>query len=255
LKKKSAVVVRVSGSSSSSASSENYVISLSPLDTSASVLTDLQLALSNAFKKDPVMLPVKSDTGFINKAKQNIAGKAASSSLGKSVMKSVIPEDINKLLKSVRNVIVVVNGDTTAAREMADKLEKNTIKTVVKCYFLYQNKLINLSDFQKVEPPLKQALKLMLTVYDNIEKIRDESMKKMVLDEKFTIVSVLLQSVRDNLGSLLQSHVKPKSIERIHETIDKIAYTEFFLKAWSDPLLKEDVNYAMNFVRNYVQKL
>jgi len=248
--KKMALVIRAKGGSS-----DSFLVALSPVDSSASILTEWNTAFTNALKKDPIQMPIKDNTGLMNKAKQNIAGKAASSALGKSVMKSIIPEDIKQLLRSVRNVVVSVNGDTAAARETADKLERNTIKTVVKCYFLYENKAITLNDFQKVEPPLKQALKLLLAVYDHVEKIKDAEMKKMVLDEKFTIVSVLLQTVRDNLVSLLQTHVKPKSIERIHETIDKIAYTDFFLKAWGDPNLKSDVTYSMNFVRNYVKKL
>jgi len=244
--KKNSLVIR---------NNNTFILAISPVDTSASHLTEWNLSLVNCTKKDPVSMPIKTENSLMNKAKKNIAGKAASSSLGKSVMKSVIPEDIKLLLRSIRNVVVVVGGDSSASRDLADRLERNAIKIVVKCYFLWENKVIALSDFQRVEPPLKQALKLLLTVFDHVEKIKDDNMKKMVLDEKFTIVSVLLQTVRDNLVSLLQPHLKPKSIGRIHETFEKIAYTDFFLKAWGDPNLKSDVSYAMNFIRSYVKRL
>jgi len=252
LEKKNALVFR----SSSPKEEEGCLHGISP--NPSAPLADWLPFFTAALKKEPVVVPdllKPAKTGMLYKAKKNLAGKAATSSLGKHVMKSVIPEDVKLLIKSVRNIIIVVIGEENGSKEVADRLEKNTIKIVVKCYFLWENKILALSEFQKIETPLKQALKLLLMVYDNADKIKDMEMKRQVLEEKFTVIAVLLETVRDNLITLLTPHLKPKSTARIGETFQRIAQTDFLLKAWHDQSLKPDTSYCMTFVRDYVKKL
>jgi hypothetical protein len=205
--------------------------------------------------KDAVALELKDGVvvkkmGFVTKAKKNIAGKALSSNMGKSAMKKVIDDDIKQLLSCIKNIIAVESG----SRELADRLEKNTIKIAVKAYFLWENQTVPLSDFEKLEGPLKQSLRILLAVYDGIEKVKDPAMKAEVLDEKFTVVAVLLDSVKDALTAVLSPHVKPKSIQRIHDTFATIARRDFFLHSFSEPSLKPDVSHVITYVRSYIKK-
>jgi hypothetical protein len=211
-------------------------------------------AINKNLKKEPGSLPLEgnaSKSGFIFKVKKNIAGKAASSSVGKSVMKKVINEELKQLITCVKNIIAVESG----SRELADRLEHNTIKLAVKGYFLYENGTVTIEEFQKIEPPLKQSLKILLAVFDNLEKIKDPKMREFVLDEKFTVVAVLLDSVREILTKILQPHLTAKSMNRVYETFEKIANRDFLLRAWSEPSLKGDVSHVINFVRDYVKKM
>jgi len=112
-------------------------------------LQDWSKALQNNLQKDPISLELKGEAakmGFMMKAKKNIAGKAATSSFGKSVINKVIDDEIKQLITCVKNIIAVESG----SKDLADKLEKNAIKIVVKAYFLWENKTIPIEDFLKV---------------------------------------------------------------------------------------------------------
>jgi len=188
-------------------------------------------SLQNNLNHEPILLELKGETakmGFIMKAKKNIAGKAATSSFGKSVINKVIDDEIKQLITCVKNIIAVESG----SKELADKLEKNAIKIVVKAYFLWENKTIPLEDFLKVEAPLKQALRILLAVYDNIEKVKDVKLKAEILDEKFTVAAVLLDTVKELLVNILQPHLKLKSITRVNDTFNQIARRDFFIKGF-----------------------
>jgi hypothetical protein len=212
-------------------------------------------AITKNLKKDHVSLPMQGEgspkTGLMFKVKKNIAGKAASSSMGKSVMKKVLTDELKQLISCIKNIIAVESG----SKELADKLEHNTIKLAVKGYFLWENGTVTIEEFQKIEPPLKQSLKILLAVFDHLEKIKDPKMREMVLDEKFTVVAVLLDNVREILTKVLQPHLTTKSMNRVYETFTKIANRDFLLRAWSDPTLKDDVAHVIRFVRAYVQNM
>lgn len=229
-------------------SGEGQVFKISGADVS-----DWATAIRGNLNKEPYNLELKGEAakmGFIMKAKKNIAGKAATSSFGKSVINKVIDDEIKALLNAVKNIIAVIYG----SKEQAERLEKNAIKIVVKAYFLWENKTIPLEAFQKVEDPLKKALKLLIAVFDHIEKVKDDKLKAEILDEKFTVAAVLLDNVKEQLTSLLGPHLKPKSIARINESFDKVANRDFLLKTHTEESLKPDVNHVMGFIRNYVKR-
>jgi len=202
-----------------------------------------------------VDLPLKGDgpsspkPGMLFKAKKNLAGKAATSSMGKAVINKILDEQLKRLIASLETIIAA-----QTSREKADRLRRHTIKIIVKAYFLYENKMVPFEDYQKLEPPLKQALKILMAVYDHLAKIKDPEMKKQVLDEKFTVVAVLLDNIKEMMCSLLSPHLTTKSMDRITEIFQTIATREFLLTAWEDQHLKPDVDIVIEFVKNYIQK-
>jgi len=207
-------------------------------------------------EKQLISLPIKGQPasdlpntpGILFKAKKNLAGKAAVSGMGKAVIKKVIDDEIKQVITSVKHIIEVETGQ----KEFADRLEKNTIKIAVKAYFLWENKTIPLEKYETVEGPLRQGLKILLAVYNNIEKVKDEKLKKEILEEKFTVVAVLFDQVQSTLTDLFKPHLKPKSINRIKETFDTIARQEFLERAYTDPSLTSDVACVMAFVKSYI---
>jgi len=97
-------------------------------------------------------------------------------------------------------------------------------------------------------------LRILLAVYDNIEKVKDVKLKAEILDEKFTVAAVLLDTVKELLVNILQPHLKLKSITRVNDTFNQIARRDFLLKAFSEESLKSDVNLVVNFTRAYIKK-
>jgi len=114
--------------------STNFVIS----GVEASHTKEWHAILLQNLNKDPVSLPLKdaNKTGMIFKAKKNLAGKAATSSLGKSVINKILDDQLKKLIQSLKNIIA---GTATEAdpKDLANTLEKNTVKIIVKAYFLW----------------------------------------------------------------------------------------------------------------------
>jgi len=239
-KKKNAIKISAAGAQFILGSSDSKLIS----DWAAALKTNLSKPQANLELKGEV-----AKMGIMMKAKKNIAGKAATSSLGKTVMNKVIDAETKKLMACIRNLVTAESGSSA----LADKLERNAIKIVIKSYFLWENKSIPLEEFQKVEVPLKQALKILLTVYDNIAKVKDPALKAQVLDEKFTIVAVLLDNCKELLIKLLSPHVKPQSVGRINEIFQQIARRDFLFRAYTDESLKPDVDYCVDFIRAYIR--
>lgn len=99
-----------------------------------------------------------------------------------------------------------------------------------------------------MDVPLRKALRLILKVYDNLHKLPQELQKK-TLEEKFYVIAILFEEVQEALKKLLKPHLKEASIARIDDTFRIMANHEFFHGVWTNPSLKEDVAYAMNYMR------
>ncbi len=67
--------------------------------------------------------------------------------------------------------------------------------------------IITEADFKAADDPLRQALRLILKVYDNLHKLPVELQKK-TLEEKFYVVAVLFDNVQDALKTILGPHLK-----------------------------------------------
>jgi len=189
-----------------------------------------------------------SSPSLLFKAKKNLAGKAAVSGVGKAMIKKVIDDNVKQVISSIKKIVQTETGQS----ELADRLEKHSIKITVKTYFLWENKTLKLGDFDPIEQPLKQALNILITVDSNVDKLKDPKLKDEFIKEKFTVISILLDQVRTSLTDLLTPHLKPKSINRIKETFETISRHEFLIRAYSEPTLREDIAKLMSFVRNYV---
>jgi hypothetical protein len=79
-------------------------------------------------KKDSVM----------TRMKKRVAGNAATSPLGKKVVKSIINEETTALLNAMKRIVKKVDS-----QKKADELEKNVIKLAVKAFMLVENKKLN----------------------------------------------------------------------------------------------------------------
>jgi hypothetical protein len=74
----------------------------------------------------------------MTRMKKRVAGNAATSPLGKKVVKSIINEETSALLNALKRIIKKVSG-----QKKADEIEKNIIKIAIKSFMLVENKKIN----------------------------------------------------------------------------------------------------------------
>ncbi len=77
----------------------------------------------------------------------------------------------------------------------------------IQAYNLHTAGIITEADFKAADDPLRQALRLILKVYDNLHKLPVELQKK-TLEEKFYVVAVLFDNVQDALKTILGPHLK-----------------------------------------------
>jgi len=154
-------------------------------------------------------------------------------------------KETQELFVRVKHIIAVHTGDA----QEAEDLEQNALKIVMKAHNLESSGIIKEDDFKPAEEPLRKALRLILKVYDNLHKLPEE-MQKQALEEKFIIIAILFENVQNELKKLLAPHLKEASITRIDDTFKIMANHEFFHSVWNNPALKDDVAFAMTYMRD-----
>ena len=70
------------------------------------------------------------------------------------------------------------------------------------------------------------------------------------MEEKFYVIAILFENVQEALKEVLSPHLKEGSIQRVDDTFRIMANHEFFHDVWANPDLKEDVAFAMDYMRD-----
>lgn len=183
-------------------------------------------------------------------AKKNVAGRIATSAMGKKAIKKVIPERQRNLIAAVKRLIEHYYGDRT----IATRMERNCIKIVLKTYFQWQNKNIPLRDLVALDKPLRRALTLLYKLRTGLNDLvgDDEALRKQTLEEKLCIISYLLEQVHSGLSDLLKPHLQLKNLNKMDELFENIARYEFLFTVYEDSRVKEDMEIVMTEVKWYI---
>jgi hypothetical protein len=163
--------------------------------------------------------------GFVYKAQKGMAEKAATSSLGKSILKDYLPDDTWFILEAFKRIVANISGS-----EKAKYLEKTVIKSGVKVAWLYKSKHISASDLKEAcKAPILKTWELFILCCDpkkrNIPEFCDSVKRLQACFEVF-----------------FKSHITPKSLNRM-----KTVTTEYFAdetiatKFFTDPRHQEDL--------------
>jgi len=180
------------------------------------------------------------------RAKKKMISKAATSSVGKKLMKSQAPEEITNLLLSFKKVVEKTKGSKTAT-----EMENAVLKIGIKCYFIIDDGRLKMEDLLTADKPFRTALEQFQKCYDHIRYSRNPN--KKALQEKFAQVKDLLQTGGDTLKKLLEPHIKPKNLAMLSSIIDVIADADFLMSIFIDESLDEPLQELISAGEHYTQ--
>jgi len=193
--------------------------------TKAGEQDDWTAALENATHlgkgEAPSQLSIKSAGGG-TKAKKALAGKIATSGMGKGMVKSLINDESKSLIKCVKSCVTAVFDKKTA-----ENIENNIIKIFVKAHFLAENGSIDPEWYIGLDKDLRAAFEVTLRITDNV--VSKRVIPDDVLKDWIGKVQTKLKDAESKMYTMLKDHLQPKSLNRINETF--AVFTDFkFLK-------------------------
>lgn len=195
--------------------------------------------------KKMTLPPKKSDTqrskdSMLFRAKKNISGKVATSSLMKQ---KVLNEETRHLLDALVAVVERVTDAKTAA-----SVEKQIIKMVLKGYFQYEKGTITMDDFRKIDGVIRKA-------FNQVDKLFGYYQVRTAaqLSEGFTKTAGMLQEASSAVTTLLEPYVRPENIGKMKEALAVIANADFLFKVWDCPQLEQNLLSLISAMNKYTQ--
>ncbi len=179
----------------------------------------------------------------LNRAKKKMAGSAATSHLGKRVVKSIINEETTSLLSAMKRIV-----KKESSQKKADEFEKNIIKIAVKSYLLIENKKLTGDDFLEVDAPLRESFELMIKCFN----ARGRVQQQVVLDA-LKKVEASIKKAEHILTGLLSAHLTNKNMFRLTQTFGYLGNAEFLNKVFNDPALEGEVEKLVDAMEYYTQ--
>eukprot|EP01132_Coremiostelium_polycephalum_P006829 gene6829-8470_t len=182
-------------------------------------------------------------TDIMFRAKKNLSGKIASSGVGKSGLKKLIPEEGRELITSVKKIIRRVSND-----EKANEIEKNIIKILVKVFFQIENKTIQIPDLAKVDKALRDAFNHLDRAfrYYGVRKASD-------LIAIFEKASAALKQAETETIVLFTPYLSPVNIQKVKSTFAFLGSVDFFSKVWDDMEIEDDLFLLISALNKYTQ--
>eukprot|EP01116_Phalansterium_solitarium_P024164 TRINITY_DN8773_c0_g1_i1.p1 TRINITY_DN8773_c0_g1~~TRINITY_DN8773_c0_g1_i1.p1 ORF type:complete len:334 (+),score=101.55 TRINITY_DN8773_c0_g1_i1:98-1099(+) len=180
-------------------------------------------------------------------AKKNVAGKVATSALGKAAFRSKIPEEVSELVAAVKHV---VERESNSPKK-ADEFEESLIKIGVKVFLLLDSGRIQAAKLLVADEPLRAGFELLEKCF-NYSRFH----KQPDLDHLY----IKLQEVQKLLGhathlsvKVLEPHMKPKSSQLLSDTLGYFANADFLFKVFKDSALEEDLENLITAATFYLQ--
>jgi len=187
--------------------------------------------------------PKKTQRGkesMLFRAKKNISGKVATSSLMKQ---KVLNEETRHLLDSLVAVVEKVTDAKTAAN-----VEKQLIKMVLKGYFQYEKGNITMQEIRGIDAVLRKAFNQVDKMFAYYQ-VRPAS----TLMEGFTRTAGLLQESANSVTTLLEPLVRAENLTKMKEALAVITNAEFLFKVWDCPPLEPDLLALISAMNKYTQ--
>jgi hypothetical protein len=181
------------------------------------------------------------------KAKKNVVGKAASTSVGKKAIRGAAPDEVKELINSVKKIVERSTGSPKKAQE----IEHNLFKIGIKAYFVVDEGKIKIDELLAADKPLRAGLELLAKCHDHAKFSRNPNPK--LLREKFGEVQRLLGEAGQILSKLLEPHVKPKHVVLIKETLDFLGDPDRLLAIFTDDTLDDPLQELISAAEHYTQ--
>ncbi|XP_049851169.1 uncharacterized protein LOC126325505 [Schistocerca gregaria] len=204
--------------------------------------------LQAATSKDPVesvdrkVIEIKKQS-FGIRAKKHLAGEFVTSKVGKHVVKNMMNDDLNSLIKAFNFIVMKIDG-----KKKADEIAKNITKLVTKAYLLTENKKLADDAFLAADKPLRESFELMIKCFRGKRRVRE-----CVLLEALETVIESLKKVEKIITEILHPFLTPKSMFRLASVFGYITSIEFLKKVFSDEDLDEELDKLIDAMQYYTQ--
>lgn len=221
--------------------------------TSADLRTQWIKALTDIKDKPSAKPPigqVKRKSSLIMRAKKKVAGKAATSGVGKRLIKSVMRDDeIDQLF---------VRGKAIVARDkdakFADNLEDTIIKIAVKGILLMRNGDMDQELARPLEPCLRKLGKDMKETWnDKIRFKRDPEKMKEAAAANYKKISDGVREVEKLLNELMSPYVTESTTDKIKHVCDYLGEADTWKRVYEDPEQQDDLQYVLERVAYYLR--
>jgi len=189
--------------------------------------------------------PSKSGEGTIEKAKKNLASKAATSRFGKSLLTKVMDDQSNHLMKSVKSLV-----ELQSDRKKAKELQNNIIRMLVKAQHQIEAKKVLDSDFFVVDRPLRKSFRRMVRITNSWAEIQKDPAQ---LDENFNTLKNELKEIEGIIMKVLGPHVTEKNRTKFSTTFEFLSNLEFLKKVWSDERSKPHLQTMASAMTHYLK--
>jgi len=190
------------------------------------------------------MLRKKRKEGFVDRAKNRVVTKTATSPLGKKVMKAIVNEETTSLLTALKNI---VRADSNNPKR-AEELEKNIIKIAVKSYLLIEKGTLDPDEFLKADKPLRSAFELLCRCFNGRHRVQSN-----VLYDALVRIETSLREAEEILTNLLSPHLRTKNLFLINSSFGVLADAKFLSRVFSDEKYDEELEKLVDAMEYYTQ--
>jgi len=179
------------------------------------------------------------------KAKKNIAGKAATSKLGKGILKKVMDDESNNLMRALKMTI-----ELQTDRKKAKEIQNNIIKLFLKAHFQIEKKVLTPEQFAEADRPLRKTFRRIIKITDSYETLQKDEAQ---LKQNFQRIEGYLKEIESIVFNLLNPYLTEKNRKRLSETVSFLGRSEFLSKVWSDPRSKDPLDKMVAAMSHYLK--
>jgi len=176
---------------------------------------------------------------LIFRAKKNISGKMATSSI---VKQKVLNEETRGLLNALINIVKAVVDEKTAI-----DVERQVIKLMLKGYFQVENGAIS------VENDLKPIDRLLRQAFNQIDKLFGFYQVRTVaqLSAGLSKAAASLQVVAAAIVKVMEPHVRPDNIAKMLSVLNLLSDESFLVHIWENPNVEQDLLALVGAMNKY----
>ncbi|KYR02516.1 hypothetical protein DLAC_11476 [Tieghemostelium lacteum] len=177
------------------------------------------------------------------RAKKNISGKIASSGVGKSGLKKLIPEEGRELINGFKKIVKRTTND-----DKANEMEKNLIKILVKVFFQLDNKSVQVQDVVGIDKHLRDGFNLLDKAF-RFYGVKRGSELSPILEK----AANALKEAENETCKVFAPYLRPHNLQKIRNTYALLASQDFLVKVWDDPEIEDELFLLISALNKYTQ--
>jgi len=187
-----------------------------------------------------------SSEGLGEKAKRNLASKAATSTLGKKLLSKALDDDANNLMKSLKKLI-----ENQTDKKRAKEIQNTILRLLVKAYRQIEAKKLTEEQFAVADRPLRKAFRRIVRMTASYPELKN---KPEELKENFAALESYLKEIQTIVEGLLNPYISDKNKVKFSDAIKFLSNPDFLTKVWADQKSKSDLDKMCAALTKYLQR-